>query len=88
MITRTFTNRESAQSAFNSLHERGYSNDDINLITSDNTRKKPFVSDPEETEIGTKAVERAAKGSAIGGTVAAIAGIIAAVGSNLVNIVS
>lgn len=84
MLTGMFADRESAENAFNSLHERGYSNDDINLVMSDETRKKHFSGDEEETEIGTKAAEGAGKGSAIGGTVGAIAGVIAALGTSLV----
>src|SRR6187549_16060 len=84
MLTGMFADRESAENAFNSLQARGYSNDDINLIMSDETRKKHFSGDMEETEIGTKAAEGAGKGSAIGGTVGAIAGVIAAIGTSLV----
>ena len=83
MLTGMFADRESAENAFNSLHDRGYSNDDINLIMSDETRKKHFEGELQETEIGTKAAEGAGKGSAIGGTVGAIAGVIAALGTSL-----
>jgi hypothetical protein len=83
MVTGMFSDRESAENAYNSLYERGYSKDDINLVMSEDTRKKYF-GDVDETEIGTKAAEGAGKGSAIGGTVGAIAGIIAALGTSLV----
>ena len=84
MLTGMFRDRESTENAFNTLHERGYTNDDINLVMSDETRKKHFSGDVEETELGTKAAEGAGKGSAIGGTVGAIAGVIAAIGTSLV----
>jgi hypothetical protein len=84
MLTGMFSDRESAENAYNTLHERGYSRDDINLIMSDETRKKHFTGDVEETEIGTKAAEGAGKGSAIGGTVGAVVGVIAALGTSLV----
>lgn len=83
MLTGMFSNRESTERAYNGLQERGYEKDDINLIMSDETRKKHFSNDVEETEIGTKAAEGAGKGSAIGGTVGAIAGVIAAIGTSL-----
>lgn len=84
MLTGMFADRESAENAYNTLHDRGYSNDEINLIMSDETRKKNFSSDDiGETEIGTKAAEGAGAGSAIGGTVGAIAGIIAAIGTSV-----
>jgi len=84
MLTGMFRDRESTENAYNTLHERGYTKDDINLVMSDETRKKHFSGDVKETEIGTKAAEGAGKGSAIGGTVGAIAGVIAAIGTSLV----
>jgi len=84
MLTGMFSDTESAVNAYNALHERGYTKDDINLLMSDETRKKHFSGDVKETEIGTKAAEGAGKGSAIGGTLGAIAGVIAAIGTSLV----
>lgn len=84
ILTGMFRDRESTEHAYNTLHERGYTKDDINLIMSDETRKKHFSGDVKETEIGTKAAEGAGKGSAIGGTVGAIVGVIAAIGTSLV----
>jgi hypothetical protein len=84
MLTGMFRDRESTESAYNNLQERGYEKDDISLVMSDDTRKKHFSDKVEETEIGTKAAEGAGKGSAIGGTVGAIAGVIAAIGTSLV----
>ncbi len=84
MVTGIFRDRESTENAYNTLHERGYTKDEINLIMSDETRKKHFSGDVKETEIGTKAAEGAGKGSAIGGTIGAIAGVITAIGTTLV----
>ena len=84
MLTGMFADRESTEQAYNSLHERGYTKDDINLVMSDDTRKKHFSGEMRDTELGTKAAEGAGKGSAIGGTVGAIAGVIAAIGTSLV----
>jgi len=84
MLTGMFRDRESTENAYNALHERGYNKDDINLVMSDETRKKHFSGDIKKTEIGTKAAEGAGKGSAIGGTVGAIAGVVAAIGTSLV----
>lgn len=84
MLTGMFKDRESAEHAYNSLHERGYTKDDINLVMSDETRKKHFSGGVKEKEIGTKAAEGAGKGSAIGGTVGAIAGVVLALGTSLV----
>lgn len=84
MLTGMFRDRESTENAYKSLQEKGYTKDEINVIMSDETRKKYFSGDAKDTEIGTKAAEGAGKGSAIGGTVGAIAGVIAAIGTTLV----
>jgi len=84
MLTGMFSDRESTENAYNLLHERGYTNDDIDLIMSDETRKNHFSDDLGETEIGTKAAEGAGTGSAIGGAVGAIAGVVAAIGTSLI----
>ena len=82
MVTGLFRDRESAERAYGSLSERGYSKDDVNLMMSDDTRKKYFTDD-EDTEFGTKAWEGAGKGAAIGGGVGATLGAIAAIGTTL-----
>ncbi|HSQ45522.1 MAG TPA: hypothetical protein VLM44_01250 [Lutibacter sp.] len=83
MLTGMFRDRESTENAYNTLYERGYTKDDINLIMSDETRKKHFSGDFQETELGSKAAEGAGTGSAIGGTVGAIVGVIAAIGTSI-----
>ena len=40
MVTGLFPDRESAERAYGSMVERGYGQDDVNLIMSDETRKK------------------------------------------------
>jgi hypothetical protein len=87
MVTGMFTDPQSTENAYKTLHERGYTTDDINLVMSDETRKKHFSGDSGDsvkTEIGNKAVEGLGTGSAIGGTIGAIAGVIAAIGTSLV----
>ncbi len=85
MLTGMFRDRKSTENAYNSLHERGYSKDDINLVMSKETRENHFNEEGvESTEIGTKAAEHAGKGSAIGGTIGAIAGVVAAIGTSVV----
>ena len=82
MMTGMFSDRESTERAYNSLREKGYTDEEINLIMSDDTRKK-YYPEGKQMEIGTKAAEGAGKGSAIGGAVGAIAGVIAALGTSL-----
>lgn len=84
MLTGLFTDRESSEGAYRSLRDRGYSDDDINVIMSDDTRKTWYGDDENETdsELGTKAAEGATTGGAIGGTLGAIIGGAVAAGSN------
>jgi len=79
-ITGLFRDRESAQEAYKYLHDIGYTPSDINLVMSEEVRKTYFDDVEHYTEKGTKTVETALKGSAIGGTVLAVATILATVG--------
>ena len=83
MVTGLFRDRESAENAYKSVTTRGYSNDDVNLLMSDDTRTKHFANDTRETELGNKALEGAGTGAAIGGTVGATLAAIAAIGTTL-----
>lgn len=83
MVTGMFRDRDSAERAYGATTARGYSERDINLAMSDDTRKRYF-SDGVETELGNKATEGAGVGSAVGATVGAIAAAVAAIGSSLV----
>jgi hypothetical protein len=83
LVTGLFLDPESAESAYRSLKLRGYKDDEINVIMSDDTRDKYYVRDT-RTEIGTKAGEGAGVGGAVGGALGAIIGGIAAIGTNLV----
>jgi hypothetical protein len=85
-LTGSFRDRTSAERAYNRLRERGYTDEEINIIMSDETRSRYFDKDTEdkETDFGNKALEGAGTGSAIGGAVGATAGIIAALGTSLI----
>jgi hypothetical protein len=83
MVTGLFRDRDSAEQAYGSLTERGYGQDDVNLVMSDETRKAHFAVDDRETELGSKALEGAATGAGIGGAVGATLAAIAAVGTTL-----
>ncbi|HYP53270.1 MAG TPA: hypothetical protein VEQ42_06995, partial [Pyrinomonadaceae bacterium] len=85
MVTGLFRDRQSAEHAYRSLSDRGYSKDDVNLMMSDKTRDTWFKDDDRgESELGDKALEGAGVGSAIGGTVGAVLAAIAAVGTSVV----
>lgn len=83
-LTGMFSDRESSENAYRSLRERGYSDDDINVMMSDETRKNWYGDGETTSELGTKAAEGATTGGAIGGTLGALIGGIAALGTNLV----
>lgn len=84
MLTGMFRDRESTERAYSSLRSRGYSDSDVNLMMSDQTRDSWFSdSDAADSALGSKAMEGAGAGSAIGGTLGAIIGGIAAIGTNV-----
>ena len=83
LVTGMFTDKDSADRAYQSLHTRGYTDKDIHLVMSDDTRKKYYATEAGKTDVGTKAMEGAGTGSAIGGTVGAVAGAVAAIGTSL-----
>lgn len=84
MLTGMFSDRESSESAYKSLRDRGYSDDEISVLMSDETREKHYGKGTPETELGSKALEGTGVGGAIGGTLGAIIAGIAAIGTNLV----
>jgi hypothetical protein len=83
LVTGMFRDKDSAERAYSSLRARGYSDNDTHVIMSDDTRKRHFANEVKKTEVGTKAMQGAGAGSAIGGAVGAIAGAVAAIGTTL-----
>jgi hypothetical protein len=85
LVTGLFHDRDSAERAYASITSRGYDKDDVNLVMSDETRKRHFLDTPHvHTELGNKAAKGAGIGGAIGGSVGAIAAAVAAMGTALV----
>ena len=87
MVTGLFKDRDSAESAYRSVADKGYGTDDVNIVMSDDTRKRYFGGESganATTELGNKAAKGAGVGGAIGGTIGAIAAAVAAVGTSLV----
>ena len=79
-----FNDRDSAERAYRSLSDRGYTTDDVSVLMSDETRNRHFGEGTPDTELGSKALEGAGAGSAIGGTIGAVLAAIAAIGTNVV----
>ena len=67
--TRLFTDRDSAEREYNALVARGYSAEDINVIMTEEGRKRHFA-DGATTELGNKAL----KGAGVGGGIGAVTG--------------
>jgi uncharacterized protein YjbJ (UPF0337 family) len=86
MLTGLFRDRESAERAYGSVTSRGYTRDDVNVLMTDQTRDSWFGDDTDDadSELGSKALEGAGAGSAIGGTLGAIIGGIAAIGTSVI----
>lgn len=85
LVTGLFRDRDSAEQAYRSVSDLGYDQKDVNLIMSDETRKRHFSSpDSKNTDLGSKAAEGAGIGGAIGGTLGALAAALAAVGTSVV----
>ena len=82
MMTGLFRDRDSADNAYRSLRERGYTDDEINVMMTDETRDK-YYKDGDTVIADNKALEGLGTGSAIGGTLGAIIGGIAAIGTNV-----
>jgi hypothetical protein len=84
MVTGLFNDRASAEAAYETLAERGYAKDDVNLVMSDAARERHFSgAHNQETELGNQAAKGAGIGGAIGGTLGAVIAAIAAVGTSI-----
>lgn len=83
MVTGLFRDRRAAERAWEHASARGYGKDDINVVMSDDTRKRYFDSGV-ETELGSKAGEGAGIGAGVGGAIGAALAAVAAMGTTLV----
>ena len=83
-VSKIFRTRDDADRAYNELRAQGYTEHEINVMMSDNTRDRYFVKDADhDTALGNKVAENAGTGSLIGGGIGAVVGAIAAIGSNV-----
>ena len=85
-VTGLYDSPDSANRAYQGLRDGGYDPKDIDVLMTDETRKRHFGDVKPGTEFngGTKAAEGLGKGSAIGGTVGAALAAIFAIGSSVV----
>lgn len=80
--TELFKTKEEAEQAYQDALDAGYSPQDINVIMSEDSRKKYY--DSVLVKEGSKATEGLGVGSATGAALGGIAGAIAAIGTSLV----
>jgi hypothetical protein len=74
LVTGLFSDRASAERAYDSVTLRGYRSDDVDIIMSDETRRQQF-GDGSATELGTKALQGMVVGAAAGGVLDALTAI-------------
>lgn len=79
-----FENRDSAESAYKTALEKGYTPEEINVLMSDETRKKYYGSTLAKTETSDKSMEGLAIGGAVGGTVVGTLAAVVALSSTIV----
>lgn len=80
--TELFKDKESAEKAYKEALEHGYKEKEINVIMSEDSKRKYYDSILVKT--GTKTTEGLGAGSAAGATIGGIVAALAAVGTSLV----
>jgi len=81
MVTGLFRDSESVERAYEVVSERGYGTADINVVMSDDTRKRYFSDDRQiNTELGRKVEEGGELGGPTGGRISMAIPAIIAVG--------
>src|SRR5258705_13014629 len=79
LVTGLFKNRVAAEAAVDAILKRGYTRDDISVLTSDATHSKEFA-----LQTRSHAADGAGIGGAVGGAVGAVLVAILAVGTTLI----
>ncbi|MBA2649304.1 MAG: hypothetical protein H0U75_06850 [Legionella sp.] len=82
LTTEIFKDRESAEKAYQDAIDAGYKPQDINVIMSEDSKKKYY--DSVLVKEGSKASQGAAVGSATGAAVGGLVAAIAAIGTSLI----
>ena len=82
MVTGIFDDGASVERAYDALTHLGYDKDDINVVMSDETRKRYFSEyRPVDTDLGKKTAEGGELGGPTGGRIGILLPILAAVGT-------
>src|SRR5262249_18916757 len=82
MLVAVFRDRVNAQTAYDRLINRGYTNSEINVLMSATTRAKYYAGAKHEEKhtVGTHAAEGAAAGGAVGTAIGATLGAVITAG--------
>jgi hypothetical protein len=84
MVTGLFGDSESVERAYQSVAQRGYDTGDVNVVMSDDTRRRYFSDDRQiKTDLGRKSAEGGELGGPTGGRIGMLIPILAAVGASL-----
>ena len=84
MVTGLFKDSKSVERAYQSVAQRGYDTGDINVVMSDDTRKRYFSDDRHiKNEQGSKAAEGGELGGPTGGTIGMLIPVLVAAGAFL-----
>ena len=81
MVTGLFRDSESVERAYEVVSQRGYGTADINVVMSDDTRRRYFSDDRQiNVDLGRKVEEGGEMGGPMGGTIGTIIPALIAVG--------
>lgn len=81
--TELFDSKDSAEKAYDEALAKGYRPEEINVIMSEDARKKYYGSALVKEETGDKSMEGLAMGGALGGAITGTLAAIAAIGTSL-----
>jgi len=83
-VTGLFADSTSVERAYETVLQRGYDKDDVNVVMSEDTRRR-FVSQdqPVEIDLASKSAEGGELGGPTGGRIGIVIPIVAAVGASL-----
>ena len=85
LLTGTYRDDASFNRAYSTLRDRGYTDDDIHVVMSDDAKER-YNRNVSKVEIdeGSKAMEGAGAGAAIGGTTGGVIGALAGIGGAVI----
>jgi hypothetical protein len=83
-IVGVFNDKHSAEQAYDVLMNLGYTRDETNVLMTDETRQRNFgEADADESNLGSKALEGAGVGGAIGTVAGGLVAALAAIGTSI-----